>query len=96
MSYRLVLSAYCGMRVPHIEDGELESCRVMAARLIRRHRNRLEYPVTILEPGFSWELEGDPDGASMIGDSEGVLSISENEKTDLSDFDDEVDFDDED
>jgi hypothetical protein len=96
MSYRLVMSAYCGMRVPHIEDGELDCCRAMAARLIRSHRNRLQYPVTTLERGHSWELESDPEGASMIGDSEGVLSISENEEADLSDFDSDWDQEEED
>ena len=63
-----------------------EECRDEAARWIRDHRNSLEYPVSILERGTKWELESDPDGGSMIGDSEGVLKIIEVDEPEPDDF----------
>lgn len=85
MSYQLIMRAYCGMQTRHIEDASLECCRAMAAWLIRRHRTSFEYPVTILERGYKWELESDPEGASMIGDDEGVLAIVANEESEEAD-----------
>ena len=75
MSASLTLYPYCGMRIPLVEDGELAECRRYAAKHIRRHRNNLEYPVTVLERGLKWELESDPEGRYMIGDHEGILAI---------------------
>ena len=75
----LTLYPYCGMRIPLVEGGELAECRHCAAKQIRRHRNNLEYPVTVLERGLKWELESDPEGRYMIGDHEGILAINVNE-----------------
>jgi hypothetical protein len=75
MSASLTLYPYCGTRIPLVDDGELSECRRYAAKQIRRHRNNLEYPVTVLERGLRWELESDPEGRYMIGDQEGILAI---------------------
>ncbi len=77
MSYRLRLYPYSGGHDDLIGEGELSECRRRASRRIRYHRNRLEYPVAVLERGRKWELESDPDGMSLIGDYEGILVIEE-------------------
>ena len=58
-----------------LHEGSLADVRVAAGRRIKRHREVLEYPVTIIERGVTWELESDPDGMSMVGDFEGHLQI---------------------
>jgi hypothetical protein len=79
MSASLTLYPYCGMRIPLLSDGELAECRRYAAKQIRRHRNNLEYPVTVIERGRKWELASDPEGRYMIGDHDGILAIKVNE-----------------
>jgi hypothetical protein len=79
MPANLTLYPYCGMRMPLVEDGDLDECRRYAAKHIRTHRNNLEYPVTIIDRGLKWELESDPEGRYMIGDHEGILAIKVNE-----------------
>ena len=74
VNYRLRLYPYSGGAVDLIEEGTLAECRSRAARIIFRHRTRLEYPVTVLERGCKWELETGDD-AAMIGDGEGLLAI---------------------
>ena len=78
--FTLTIYAYCGMPVPLVEEGTRQECRKRAARRIRYHRNRMEYPVTILKRGEEWELESDPDGCCMVGDGEGILRIQEIEE----------------
>jgi hypothetical protein len=75
MSYRLRLYPYCGGHDDLIDEGELTECRRRASRRIRHHRDRMEYPVTILERGRKWEMESDPDGGCLISDFEGILVI---------------------
>ena len=89
MSASLTLYPYCGMRIPLVEDGELAECRRKAARHIRRHRNNLEYPVTVIERGLKWELESDPEGRYMIGDHDGILAIKVNEAGEDEDYENE-------
>ena len=74
--YRLRLYQYSGGAVDLIEEGSSAECRQEAARRITRHRNKLRYPVSILERGSKWELETGDD-ALMIGDTEGFLAIEE-------------------
>lgn len=74
--YNLTLCSYSGMTIPLIEAESLAKCRARAAKKIRYHRNRMEYPVSILERGKKWELETGDD-AFMIGDGEGILKIDE-------------------
>ena len=79
MSHRLRLYPYCGGHAEYAEyaEGEEDECRRRAARRIRVHRNRFEYPVSVLERGRRWELQSDPDGMSLVGDGEGILAIEE-------------------
>jgi hypothetical protein len=76
-TFRLRLRSYSGMTIDLIDEDDLAACRHRAARRIRRHRNRYEYPVTVLEPGRRWELESDPEGRHLISDGEGILAIEE-------------------
>ena len=76
MSYRLRHYPYSGGHIDLIGEGTREACRRRAARNIRRHRNVMEYPVSVLERGRKWELETGED-AAMIGDGEGILAIEE-------------------
>jgi hypothetical protein len=92
MSYRLRLCPYSGGHLD-LAEGDKATCRQRAARKIRYHRNRLEYPVSVLEPGNKWELESDPEGYSMIGDNEGILVLEEIAEDDSAW--DEEEFDDE-
>jgi hypothetical protein len=73
--WRLRLTPYAGGRYDLVERGSMAECRERAARRIRWHRNKLEYPVTVLEAGYRWELETGDD-AIMIGDGEGIMSIT--------------------
>lgn len=75
MAYRLRLMPYCGSMSTTLERGDLGEVRQAAGREIRRHREAYGYPVTILVRGQEWELEGDPDGESMVSDREGILAI---------------------
>jgi hypothetical protein len=75
MSYRLRLYPYCGGHDDLIGEGDLAECRRRASRRIRHHRERMEYPVTVLERGRKWELESDPEGGCLISDFEGILAI---------------------
>jgi hypothetical protein len=90
VSYNLRFYPYSGDHGLGLLTGSTkEECRDEAARWIRDHRNSLEYPVSILERGTKWELESDPDGGSMIGDSEGVLKIIEVDEPEPDDFEDD-------
>jgi hypothetical protein len=73
--FSLRLHAYCGLTIP-LETGTLAGCRIRAARRIRHHRNRMEYPATTLKRGQEWELMTGDD-ASMVGDGEGILKITQ-------------------
>jgi hypothetical protein len=72
--FSLRLHAYCGMTI-RLGTGTLAECRIRAARRIRDHRNRMEYPVSTLKRGSAWELMTGDD-ASMVGDGEGILKIT--------------------
>ncbi len=91
-AYRLRLYPYSGEFVDLIERGTLADCRERAARLITRHRTKLEYPVSILELGCKWELETGDD-AVMIGDGEGFLAIEEIPEPEPDEDDSEDDYD---
>lgn len=73
MTCRLKMAAYCGM-TRTLWEGSLADCRYRAYRAIRRHRNVMEYPVTVLKRGQKWELETG-ENACMVGDGEGILKI---------------------
>lgn len=77
MPYDLTLSCYNGMHIDFKKDADRDEARRTAARVIRHHRNKLDYPVTILERGRRWELQSDPEGIYMVGDHEGVLALVE-------------------
>jgi hypothetical protein len=77
MNYRLRLYPYSGGFWDLIGEGTRQDCRDRVARRIWFHRNTLEYPVTILERGRSWELESDPNGRCLISAGEGILAIEE-------------------
>jgi hypothetical protein len=70
--YKVVLHAYCGMRVP-IDRGDKDLCRSTARMIIKRHR-RQGGRVNILEAGRRWELET-PETACMVSDDDGILEI---------------------
>jgi hypothetical protein len=91
-TYRLRLYPYSGGLIDLHQEGTLADCRDQAARIITRHRNTLEYPVSILEPGFKWELETG-DEAAIIGDTEGLLTIEELPEPEPDDRDEEDGYD---
>lgn len=97
MRYRVKFYPYSGGSTSYNVPAEMDECRRIARQLIRRHRNVMEYPVTVLEAGRKWELETGED-AVMIGDNEGILAIVEidDEESDCDDeFDDDGNFRDE-
>ena len=73
----LRFSAYCGMGFDlgdtcfRCDIGDL---RKVAARRIRKARKAGQY-VGVIEAGYEWEFET-PDDAVMIGDGEGIMSLS--------------------
>jgi hypothetical protein len=89
VSYRLRLRPYDGSGPVDIVDiVDLGECRLAAARRLRRHRNVMGYPVTVLERGRKWELETGDD-AVAISDHEGIIAIEETPEPDPADDDDD-------
>lgn len=92
MSHRLFLYPYCGGHT-EVAEGDIGECRQAAARAIAYHRNKMDYPVTILDRGVEWELESDPEGRHMIGGGEGILSIKETPEPEPDEEDDDIPWD---
>ena len=89
MSYRLRLRPYDGSGPVDIVDTvDIVECRHAASRRLRRHRNAMGYPVTVLERGRKWELETGEDAVG-ISDHEGILAIEEVPEPDPPDDDDD-------
>lgn len=65
-------SAYCGMSDSETFESMSEA-RQDVARRIRRYR-RQGFPVDVLEPGESWEIQ-EPENCMMVPDCCGTISI---------------------
>lgn len=73
LAYELVHHAVGVMQETIASDVDYLEAREAAAQRIKSHRG-VERPVTVLTPGWEWELE-EADDEFMVPDSCGILTI---------------------
>lgn len=74
--YTLTFSAYCGMSWK-ITEGDLESCRTSAAKVLR-NRKLSGHPIVKLKEN-KWECQ-ESENNFLIPDTAGILTINEIEE----------------
>lgn len=81
--YSLTFSAYCGMNW-EVSFGDLEKCRLKAARILRSRKADGHFIHKIKEN--VWECQ-EPENSFMVPDTAGILSLKE--VVEENDFNDE-------